>query len=77
MDKLGENSMSDDIKAELTSFLDGLKPYIKLCKNTKNNNWEIKVFQGTTEADMKEIKALIDKTQKEMQETYDTPNNII
>ena len=60
----------EEIKAELVTFLDGNKPYIKLIKNPKSNAWEIKVFQGTTKEDMAELKALIDDTHEKMQKGY-------
>lgn len=44
----------------------GDKGYIKLMKNPKNFAWEIKMFEGTNEEDMKKLKAKIDKLNDEM-----------
>jgi hypothetical protein len=48
------------------------KGYIKLMKNPKNFAWEIKMFEGTDEKVMKELKAKIDKLNEEMIKAYGT-----
>lgn len=38
--------INEKIQTELNSVMDFTPPYIKLIKNTRGVNWEVKIFEG-------------------------------
>lgn len=61
-----------EIKATVVDRLPADESYIKLYKESKRFNWEIKCFKHTTQADMDAIKKVIDDTHKKMDVSYGT-----